>query len=73
MYQNELNRAVPRATGESVRTIVKMGFSPLTSIPIDREPLVVDWDKLDAQRPGVFPPRVRPPRSAAQLSRKACP
>ena len=27
MKQNEVNRAVVRATGESVRTIQKMGFS----------------------------------------------
>ena len=30
MTQNELNCAVARAAGESVRTIAKMGFSPLT-------------------------------------------
>ena len=55
MHQTELNRAVARATGESVRTIAKMGFSTLTPMPIDREPLVVDWDELEAQRVGVLP------------------
>jgi len=55
MHQNELNRAVARATGESVRTIAKMGFGPLNPLPVDREPLVVDWDQLEAQRVAVFP------------------
>ena len=58
MHQNELNRAVARATGESVRTVARMGFIPLTPMPIDRDPLVVDWDELEAQRVGV-PGRVR--------------
>ena len=55
MHQNELNRAVARATGESVRTIAQMGFIPLTAPAVDREPLVVDWDELEAQRVGVLP------------------
>ena len=55
MTQNELNRAVARATGESVRTIAKMGFSPLAAPAVEREPLVVDWDELEAQRVGVLP------------------
>ena len=50
MTQHELNRAIARATGESVTTISSLGFVPLTSIPHEREPLVVDWDDLDAQR-----------------------
>jgi len=55
MHQNELNRAVARATGESVRTIAKMGFGLLDDPPVEREPLVVDWDQLEAQRVAVFP------------------
>ena len=55
MHQNELNRAVARATGESVRTIAKMGFVPLTVSPVEREPMVVDWDDLEARRDRVFP------------------
>ena len=50
MTQNDLNRAVARATGETVGTIAEMGFVPLTAIPIEREPLVVDWDELAASR-----------------------
>ena len=33
MNQSELDQAVARATGESVRTIARMGFVPLTPIP----------------------------------------
>lgn len=50
MTQAELNRAVARATGESIREIARRGFVLLTPIPVEREPLVVDWDRLDAQR-----------------------
>ncbi len=57
MTQNDLNRAVAQATGETVSTIAAMGFVPLTDIPIEREPLVVDWDELDARRVSVFPQR----------------
>ena len=55
MTQNEPNRAVAQASGESVRIIAQMGFSPPTPVVIDREPLVVDWDELEAQRVGVLP------------------
>jgi hypothetical protein len=61
MTQAELNRAVAYATGETVKTIADMGFGPLRPIPIERDPLVVDWDDLDAQRRiPVFPQRRRP-------------
>lgn len=50
MTQAELNRAVARATGESIREIARRGFVLLTPIPVEREPLVVDWDRLDAER-----------------------
>jgi hypothetical protein len=60
MTQADLIRAVARATGETVGTIAEMGFVPLTANPIDREPLVVDWDDLDVRRhASVFPQRKR--------------
>ncbi len=50
MRQHELNRAVARATGESLSTIRRMGFGPLAPLPdeSDRGPLVLDWDRPDA-------------------------
>ena len=58
MTQAELNREVARATGESVRTIAARGFSLLTPTPVEREPLVVDWDEVQADRHvEMFPPR----------------
>ena len=59
MTQNDLNRAVAAATGETVKTIAEMGFVPLSGIPIEREPLVVDWDQVQQQRVSVFPQRRR--------------
>jgi hypothetical protein len=59
MTQSELNRAVSRATGESVATIRRLGF--LLSEPKDvfsdpeDEALgrsVLDWDALDQRRYG---------------------
>ncbi len=55
MTQSELNRAVAQATGETVQTIAKLGFVPLTTIPIEREPLMVDWDQWEESREVVFP------------------
>jgi len=52
MTQRELNRAVARATGESVSEIEHMGFSELSSLDDmgDRdEPAILDWDALEAQ------------------------
>jgi hypothetical protein len=57
MTQSELNRQVARITGESVRTIAQFGFVPLTSVPFEHEPLVVDWDDLDAERMAILPTR----------------
>ena len=65
MTQAELNRAVAQATGESSRRIAQLGFSPLTVGPVEREPQVVDWDRLDAKRLGLFPDRQRANRRAA--------
>ena len=60
MTQAELNRAVASATGETVKTINVMGFVPLRAIPVEREPLVIDWDDLHARRHvPVFPQRHR--------------
>ena len=50
MTQTELDRAVAQATGESLQTIGALGFVPLWPIPYEREPLVVDWDELEAGR-----------------------
>ena len=61
MTQNDLNREVARATGESVRTIGQMGFSllePEVSLadlesfgePSHIEDQIVDWDAVDAER-----------------------
>lgn len=57
MTQAEVDRAVARATGESVRTIQRLGFliadpdSELTD-PDDEElgPYVLDWDELERER-----------------------
>ena len=54
MTQADLNREVAQATGESVATIDNLGFVPLTHGPVEREPLTVDWDDLDANRVGLF-------------------
>jgi hypothetical protein len=55
--QTELNRAVARATGESIATIKRLGFliddpnagSDHFDLP-DLGPAVVDWDELQARR-----------------------
>ena len=54
MTQAELDRAVAEATGETVQTITRRGFSLLAPIPVEREPLTVDWDEIDSQRVGLF-------------------
>ena len=59
MTQNELNRAVARATGENVSTICQRGFVPLLSIPYEREPRTVDWEDSDSQRGVSLPSRRR--------------
>jgi len=54
MTQAELNREVARATGEDVSTIARRGFSLVAdegAVPqATREPLVVDWDDVQARR-----------------------
>ena len=58
MQQRDLDRAVARATGETVSTIKQRGFLLAdqsnrsdTEEP-DYEPHIVDWDELDVQRRG---------------------
>ena len=71
MTQSELNRAVARATGESLSTISRMGFSifvpeeaqdDLDALP---KPQTVDWDQLDSQRPAYLPQYVGGHRNSA--------
>jgi DNA-binding winged helix-turn-helix (wHTH) protein len=60
MTQAELNQAVADATGESVSTIRRRGFSVVTPLQIfdpDEDdshiyPNLVDWDALERQRRG---------------------
>jgi DNA-binding winged helix-turn-helix (wHTH) protein len=58
MTQAELNQAVAEATGESVGTIRRRGFSVVTPLQVfdpDRNedyalPNVVDWDALEREQ-----------------------
>lgn len=56
MTQVEIDREVSRATGETMGTIKRRGFSilPLPGDYSDDEPhvlpMVVDWDAVDAAR-----------------------
>lgn len=58
MTQNDLNRAVARATGETVSEICRRGFGPAdpTTVVFDPEPLnaeidrYLDWDIVNADR-----------------------
>ncbi len=58
MTQGELNQAVADATGESVSTIRRRGFSVVTPLkvfqPDDaddlRLPNIVDWDALEREQ-----------------------
>ena len=57
MTQNQINRAVALATGESVRTVSELGFSLADpdvvehdSEPFDVEDMIVDWDQLQVAR-----------------------
>ena len=59
MTRTELHRAVARATGESLLTIARMGFGPLRTGVEEREPLLVDWDRVDSQRLRLLPLRQR--------------
>ncbi len=60
MTQAELNRAVARATGETVSTVASHGFVPLTPVPYEREPQTLDWDDHEADRSvALMPPPKR--------------
>lgn len=55
MTQRQLERELSRATGESISTIRNLGFHLVE--PPDLEPLVIDWDEVQAERMGLFPAR----------------
>lgn len=63
MTQARLDRAVARATGESLGTISRRGFSIAdpASVCHDPEPLdmpsIVDWDDVHASRIALMPNR----------------
>ena len=56
MKQADLNRAVSRATGETVETIRRLGFllaepdDMLDADSPDDGPYMLDWDTLEPQR-----------------------
>jgi hypothetical protein len=57
MTQREFHRAIARVTGESLRTIDRLGFSRLENHEphcetdgLETTPQIVDWDQLDADR-----------------------
>lgn len=57
MTQAELNQAVAEATGESIQTIRRRGFSVVTPLAVFQPdaddyalPNVVDWDLLERQQ-----------------------
>ncbi len=68
MNQANLNRAVARATGETVSTIKRLGFllaEPGDSLDPDSDehgPYVIEWDELETQRheTGTRRPRYEP-------------
>jgi hypothetical protein len=49
MTQADLNRAVAAATGETVETIARQGFEFVEVPPVERDPLIFDWDSEDAR------------------------
>ena len=66
MTQLDLDRQVARATGESLRTVARRGFSivELEEPRFDPEPdcpapQVVDWDAVESQRSSTFAGRRR--------------
>jgi hypothetical protein len=57
MTQQQLDRAVAQATGESLATVRRHGFSlftPLSTFDPDVEqlaqPQMVDWDEIESER-----------------------
>ena len=64
MRQNQLNREVARATGETVATIKRLGFlldepssDPQGASSDDLGPQTIDWDDFDLERSQPFPGR----------------
>ena len=57
MIQRELNRAVAKATGETVAEIKHRGFVLLDDIPSEHEQRAVDWDEQQAERNLCLSPR----------------
>ena len=55
MTQQQLNREISDATGESLGVISDMGFVPLTTFPVEREPQFIDWDAYEDQREFLIP------------------
>ncbi|MGE0605941.1 MAG: hypothetical protein AB7O62_02365 [Pirellulales bacterium] len=57
LNQEEFNRAVARATGESVDTITQRGFVLLTASPFEREPRAGDYEEFLTKNPAAeLPP-----------------
>ena len=57
MFQQDLYSALSRATGESIRTLRRRGFSlleqdisQLDCESVDIPPRTVDWDEVETQR-----------------------
>ena len=52
MTQAELDRAVARATGETVAEVGRRGFQPLSFDPVEPDPedYIIDWDQLELNR-----------------------
>ena len=71
MSQLLLERAVALATGEALSTIRRMGFSifdptgPHDELDELPKPRIVNWDRVDANRPGYLPQRARLHRKLA--------
>ena len=71
MTQRLLNRAIALATGEALSTIRNRGFSIFDPAAGDKDfdelprPRLVNWDRLDATRPGYLPQRARLHRKLA--------
>lgn len=62
MNRSRIELAVARATGESLASVRRLGFSavePQVNLSDDppARPGIVDWDDLELQRVGLFPPR----------------
>lgn len=78
MKQADLNRAVARATGETVSTIKRLGFQLEETASGDEPnsddlaPYQLDWDTVEAERRGSFAPS-SPLNPTSKQSRFATP